>query len=227
MHTIILLTAATPFEIAPTLQWLEEHYTPHDPGVFEKNGLVIHVLVTGVGSVATAFELGKYFALNQPKWAVNAGIAGAFDPNLPLGTVVQVVSERFGDLGVEEQDGTFTDVYALGFSPKERYEIAPPYLPGLPACHGLTVHKVHGTANSIEKITRQYPDVQVETMEGAAFVYACQSFEIPCAQIRSISNRVEPRNREAWDLPLAIQALNRVLIEMIESLEFEDRTTPQ
>lgn len=218
MHSIVLLTAATPFEIAPTIQWLEAEFTPHDPGVFEKNGLVIHVIVTGVGSVATAFELGKYLALNQPKWAINAGISGAFDPNLPIGTVVQVVSERFGDLGVEEKDGRFTDIHTLGFTEKARYEIPTPHLPSLPACHGLTVNKVHGSAASIEKITQQYPDVQVESMEGAAFVHACQSFEIPCAQIRSISNRVEPRNRAAWDLPLAIQSLNGVLIEVLDGL---------
>ena len=34
--------------------------------------------------------------------------------DLKIGDVVNVVSERFADLGVENADGTFTDVHELG-----------------------------------------------------------------------------------------------------------------
>ena len=55
-------------------------------------------------------------------------------------------------------------------------------------------------------------------MEGAAFFLACLLSEVPFLEIRSISNFVEPRNREAWDLPLAIDNLNVALIELIKTL---------
>jgi len=42
--------------------------------------------------------------------------------------------------------------------------------------------------------------------------------EINFLQIRSISNYVEPRNKDNWDLPLAISNLNNTLIELITSL---------
>ena len=37
-------------------------------------------------------------------------------------------------------------------------------------------------------------------MEGAAFMYACLIAGVPFAQVRAVSNRVERRNRAAWDL---------------------------
>jgi futalosine hydrolase len=54
-------------------------------------------------------------------------------------------------------------------------------------------------------------------MEGAAVFYACLLSGTPFMELRSISNAVEPRNRDAWDLPLAIESLNRVLMEMLQS----------
>jgi len=214
MH--ILLVAATPFEIAPTIAWLESKFQQKTEGVFERGNLVVQTLVTGVGSTATAFHLGHCFAQNRPEWAINAGIGGAFNLNQNLGDVVQIVSERFGDLGVEEADGRFTDVAELGFMPQSLLVNPQAPIPNLSPCNGLTVNKVHGTETSIQKIRAKYPDVQVESMEGAAFFYACLLSGVPFVEIRSISNRVEPRNRDAWDLPLAIRNLNEVLVGMLE-----------
>jgi futalosine hydrolase len=217
MH--ILLVAATPFEIAPTLAWLEKKFQQPSEGIFKQGELVVQTLVTGVGSTATAFQLGAFFAKNRANWAINAGIAGSFDPEIGIGTVLQVISERFGDLGVEEADGRFTDVAELGFSSLSVLKNPQTSIPQLPVCQGITVNKVHGSAVSIQKILEKYPDVQVESMEGAAFFYACLAAEVPFVEIRSISNRVEPRNRDAWNLPLAIQQLNEYLIKMLASLE--------
>jgi futalosine hydrolase len=52
-------------------------------------------------------------------------------------------------------------------------------------------------------------------MEGAAFFYACLAAKVPFVEIRSISNRMEPRNRDAWDLPLAVRNLNEVLVGIL------------
>ena len=223
----ILLVAATPFEVAPVLAHLEQKFKRDDPGVFSKKDLRVHVLITGVGMVATAFQLGHHFTRIRPDLAVNAGIAGAFDRQLQLGDVLHITSERFADLGVEEADGRFTDLFALGLHPPD----APPYQQGalrnpkadqsgfLPSATGLTVNRVHGYAPSIAAVRERYPDAQVESMEGAAFFYACLMAEVPFLEIRSVSNYVEPRNRAAWDLPLAIGNLNRVLVEMLEAWE--------
>jgi len=58
----------------------------------------------------------------------------------------------------------------------------------------------------------------VESMEGAAFHYACLLEKIPFFQLRSISNYVEVRDKSKWKIPLAIQQLNENLITYIEHL---------
>ena len=221
----ILLTAATPFEIAPTLAWLDSNAQKEASGLFRLGQVEVFPLLTGLGISATSWHLGRFFALNRVDLAINAGIAGAFDRSLALGEVVQVWSERFGDLGVEEADGRFTDLFELGFWENDgtlfsnnqmvnpSAELQKGILPGV---SGLTVNKVHGYPLSIAAIRQKYPDVQVETMEGAAFFHACLSAGVPFMQIRSISNHVEARNREAWDIPLAVERLNRVVLESFE-----------
>jgi futalosine hydrolase len=228
MH--LLLVAATPFEILPLTEWLRAEWDEPETGLFTQrnhpNGHTVQVLVTGVGTTATAWHLATTLAQRRPDLAMNAGIAGSLERSWPLGSVVNVLSDRFADLGVEEADGQFQDLFDLGLADRDK----PPFTGGrlwnesaaqaafLPTAHGVTVQKVHGFEPSIEALRRQYPDAQIESMEGAAFFYGCLQAGVPMLQIRSISNYVEKRNRAAWAIGPAIDALNGVLKEMLEAL---------
>jgi futalosine hydrolase len=55
-------------------------------------------------------------------------------------------------------------------------------------------------------------------MEGAAVFKVCNEFFIPCIQIRAISNKVEKRNKENWNMPLAIRNLNNQVAKIIMKL---------
>ncbi|HHM21755.1 MAG TPA: futalosine hydrolase [Bacteroidetes bacterium] len=221
----LLIVAATPFEVQPLRDYLGGQFAQVRDSRFVREELSVDMLITGAGMVQTAYALGRVLALSRYHLAINAGIAGAFDRSLRLGDVVQVVSERLADLGVEERNGRFTDVFEMGLIDPDQ----PPFLNGvikaghasdfdfLPKCNGLTVNRVHGAEASIRAITEKY-DAGVETMEGAAFFYACSLSDVPFLQIRAISNYVEPRNRSAWNLPLAINNLNEVLIKIVQSL---------
>ena len=81
----------------------------------------------------------------------------------------------------------------------------------------ITVNTVHGNEKSIKNIVRRLnPDI--ENMEGAAVFKVCETFNIPCIQIRAISNYVEKRNKESWNIPLAIQNLNIEVEKIILNL---------
>src|SRR5690606_34844441 len=70
----------------------------------------------------------------------------------------------------------------------------------------ITVNTVHGNSKSIHRLfSRIQPDI--ETMEGAAVFQAANTFNIPCLQVRAISNYVEPRNKKNWNIPLALDSL--------------------
>jgi len=59
---------------------------------------------------------------------------------------------------------------------------------------------------------------QVESMEGAAFFYACLLEGITCSQIRTISNKVEKRNKDNWNIPLAVKNLCATGLQIINTL---------
>lgn len=222
----VLLVSATPFEIAPAISWLEQGFEQKENHTFVKGDLEVRVNVTGVGMLATTWHLANRFAHQKPDLVINAGIAGTFDPAFKLGDVVFVSTERLADLGVEDVSGHFIDLYELGFVDKNTFPFSDGMLrhPNaelarfLPTAQGITVNKAHGSAASIAAIQKKYPDAQVESMEGAAIFYACLQAGVSFAEIRAISNRVEPRNRGKWDLPGAVLALNEVLIQMLTYL---------
>ena len=59
---------------------------------------------------------------------------------------------------------------------------------------------------------------QVESMEGAAFAYACALSGVSYAQVRAVSNVVERRNRAAWRMDLAVQRLNDTARAILDQL---------
>jgi futalosine hydrolase len=220
----ILLVAATPFEIAPTLEALNGGPLAAPLPAFSRYALSnreLSVLITGVGLPLAAFSLATVLARDRFDQAIQAGVGGAIDPALPLESVVEVISERFADLGAEAADGRFIPVAELGLIPPDM----PPFQGGAllnsspltrhPQVQGISVNRVHGFAPSIEALRAAWPNAQLESMEGAAFFYACLQHNLPCCQLRAVSNYVEPRNRAGWRLEGAIQALNEALKEVV------------
>jgi futalosine hydrolase len=204
----ILIIAATSFELQPFLE-VVSNYGQCD------------TLITGVGMVATAFELGRVLHEKKYDLLINIGIGGCLDRHVEIGSVVQVVSESFVELGAEDGQN-FIPIDQLGYgrstftsSLLNDKELR---LPFLKHGEGITVNKVHGSTESIEKIQKLHPDSLVESMEGAAVFYAADKMTVPVIEIRGISNYVEKRNRATWNIPLAIMNSNKALIKTLEYL---------
>lgn len=217
----VLIVSATAAEAGVSPEEYEEGKVYHS-----RNGIPdIDLLITGVGSMATAFNI----ALNLKNYdlAINIGLAGSFNRNIPLGTVVRVQSDFFADLGAEDHDN-FLNLFELGLSDPDKYPFsngsikpiatADIILPDLVAYDAMTVNTVHGNAESIQKVITKYPGVTIESMEGAAFFYACTIEGIPSIQIRAISNYIEPRNRSAWQIEKALNNLHTELQSWLKKL---------
>lgn len=185
----------------------------------------VDVLITGVGMVATAVWCSRSLTTEAYDVALNLGVCGSFNPAFRPGDVVHVVSDRLPELGAESDDAFLSaqELELLGpdefpFSGGELVNRRPPEsapLGRLPAVRGITVNTVHGHAPSIARVVERFaPDV--ETMEGAAFMYACLVHGVPFAQIRGVSNVVEPRNRGAWKIREAIDAVCRAAREIVD-----------
>ena len=229
----ILLVSATLFEVRPLLSKLQ-FIRKHDDHVSEyrfKN-ITIDVLVPGIGMVQTAFALGRQLYKSKYDLAINAGITGTFNPALAIGSVVNVVEDCVAELGAEDGE-QFLSVFDLGLADPD----VKPYREGklknetlhsgiisslesvknLPKVTAITSNTVRGNLASIERIRRMAP-ADTESMEGAAFVYACISENVPFLQIRSVSNLIEQRDKSRWNLELALKNLNQALASILGEL---------
>ena len=206
-------------EIAPVVRgfqaargaapWLDRYtYGPRE----------IDVVATGVGMVATAAWTSRALASARYDLALNLGVCGSFDPALPPGSVVHVVDDRIAELGAEdgaafltldELDLPGTGVFVNAAPP------ANPALDALPRAKAITVNTVHGNEQSIAAVVRRFAP-QVESMEGAAFMCSCLIEAVPFAQVRGVSNVVEKRNREAWDIAEAVGSVSRAALNILQ-----------
>lgn len=223
----ILIVAATPFEVAAFRAYLSKHYVQTAEHQFQRGNVKVALLITGVGLPLMAYALGRVLTLEDWHLVINAGVAGSLTTKYPPGSVAQVQSERFADLGVEEADGSFTSVHQLEliepgqFPFDEAGRLINPKVEGfdfLPKAAGISVNRVHGTTASITQLKARYPDAEVESMEGAAFFYACLMEKTSFLEIRAISNWVAPRDRAAWEMEKALDGLNNTLIELTQAL---------
>jgi futalosine hydrolase len=167
------------------------------------------IAVTGAGMVATTYNLTKQMAETKFDLAINCGIAGSFDRSIAVGEVVYVEQDIFSELGAED-DAEFLSLAAMGLTGEDSFSSKAfekfPALNKFRKVRGITVNTVHGNEASIQKITgRLHPET--ETMEGAAFYFVCEREKVQSIQLRAISNYVERRNRDAWNIPLALRSL--------------------
>lgn len=189
----------------------------------------INFLVTGVGSVATAWVLKQWISTNgKPDLAINAGIAGSFKDEIRVGETVLVHSDCFADAGIEDGQNYIT-LFEAGFLGENEF----PYKKGilnadafyfdrlkslLKTVNAITVNTSTGSESTRERLVKKFnPDI--ESMEGATFFYICIRENIPFLALRAISNIVEKRNKDNWNITLALDNLSAKLIEIFLTLQ--------
>jgi futalosine hydrolase len=186
----------------------------------------VDALITGVGMVATASWCSRILATGRYDVALNLGVCGSFNSSIGPGAVVHVITDRLAELGAEDGD-SFLTIQQMGLLQADEFpfkggrlvnEAAPALAPlsDLRAVDGITVSTVHGNEASIAGVAERFvPDV--ESMEGAAFMYSCLIHGVPFAQVRAVSNIVERRNRLAWKLQEAVGALGAAGLRILAS----------
>ncbi len=170
------------------------------------------VLITGVGMVNTAIALTQELMKKKYDLVINMGVSGSFSDQLKNGDVVEVIEDNFSEIGFENN---------FAFSKFTNFDLKTKFYnsskTNLQPVRAITVNTVHGNNDSIsEIIERENPEI--ETMEGASVFKVCEKFNIPCIQIRSVSNKVEKRNAENWDLDFAITNLNIEVEKLVNCL---------
>jgi futalosine hydrolase len=201
---MILITAATEYEIKPLDQFL---------------ATVDHTeaLITGMGPVETAARLSSYLTLHGSRidavW--NIGVAGAYTHSgVALLDICLAQLEVLGDFGICLQDEildfdpdltkTRTPLFFSSYLIDRFKNIFTDHNITFKLVNFVTVNCCTGTILRGEFLRKKY-DAGCENMEGAAVAMVCKNFNIPCVELRCVSNMVGDRDKSNWLLSEAIE----------------------
>ncbi|SFQ15997.1 futalosine hydrolase [Salibacterium halotolerans] len=164
-------------------------------------------------STASALQREKYKAV------INAGIAGAFQESEGIGAIVIANEMVAAEAGAEAPDG-FLSMEHLGLG-ASRYHCDPAMVEqmrqkaeeaGMHACTGpvLTTLTATGTYATADRLRDRFSGARAEAMEGFGVAAAARRQNIPAFEVRAVSNPVGPRDRDNWDIPGALAALEQM-----------------
>ncbi|MBM9513727.1 futalosine hydrolase [Desulfogranum marinum] len=196
-----IVTAATDFEMAAFCRQYGEN---------EK----VTTFVTGIGPVETATRLASFLATFPRKVScvLNIGIGGAYlgrQNGVGLLDLCLAKHEILGDLGICFDD-RIEPLPGEGLGGKYTFELDQSLL--RQACDILDEHEIvykvgnFVTVNGVSATERRGTMLGnlhqglCENMEGAAAARVCEEFAVPLVELRCISNLVEDRNRENWQI---------------------------
>lgn len=189
------------------------------------------LLATGIGAVNTAHALTCVLQATRPEWVLQVGVGGAYPSSgLRVGDLALANEEWYGDMGVRTAEGwqgaeligipvlqkaaTYFNRFPLDDAwVQKAVEILPEATVGA----FVSVQECSGTdALGIEREERF--DGVCENMEGAAAAHMCALYEVPFVEVRAMSNRVEARDRDAWDLPLALAESQAAALRLLQEV---------
>ncbi len=202
----VLIIAATEMEILPFLKQFRE----------------AEVIITGVGAPIAIYSLTKKLFFRSYELVIQAGIAGTFDDKLVIGETLIVEKDKFADIGMTWK-GKFVSVFESGLADGNEWPFQKEWLTNngdlnrfcnLKKVNGITINNV-----SDNLLPHNFSlNNTIETMEGAALHYVCLHEKVPFLQLRSISNKAGDRNKQNWNIELAVQNLNAELIMIYKNL---------
>ncbi|TBH21713.1 futalosine hydrolase [Thermus thermamylovorans] len=176
-------------------------------------------LETGIGKVNAALTLAAWASRHPVERALLFGLAGAYPGSgLGVGEAVLVGEEVEADLGLRgglEPLG-FPALVLQGKPFYNRFPLDPGLTGelaqalGLKVAVGLTRDLVSESPEEAEALARRW-GAQVESMEGAAFARACLALGVRGAELRAISNPAGVRDKGAWRVREAVEALEEAV----------------
>jgi futalosine hydrolase len=193
----------------------------------------------GLGAVNTAHALTCALQALQPSVVLQAGVGGAYlGAGLGVGDLALASEEHYGDLGVRTHAGwQSAELIGIPVLKQEasffnRFPLDPAMVtraeqllldsswegvrPALRCGPFVTVQECSGLATLGAERAARFGGV-CENMEGAAAAHLCRLYQVPFLEVRGISNLVEDRRREGWNLPLACGRAQEAALRLIEA----------
>jgi len=199
-------------------------------------------ITSGIGKTNASHGATTLIEKFSPSIIINFGVGGAYPSScLKTGDIAVAEKEIYGDEGVLFKDG-FEGVKTIGipFLKKGRKKYFNEFpldkrlrekalecstlvtrysSPGIKIKSGpfLTLSTSTGTLKRAVALERRFHAI-CENMEGAAVAHICTHYGIPLVEIRGISNAVGNRDTKKWNVKLAAENCQEVVIELLRRL---------
>ncbi|MDI1471359.1 MAG: hypothetical protein QMD43_06265 [Thermodesulfovibrio sp.] len=158
------------------------------------NGIDLILSITGIGKTSATLASVICFENFSIKLAIVSGIAGAYPSSmLDIGKIAVAEKEIFADEGLLRNCHDTQDSFIF-LSSEEIPLYVPDFLKNLPRGTFLTVSACTGNIGRARFLEKKF-NALCENMEGASVAKVSQIYNIPCVEIRSISNIVTDRKK--------------------------------
>ncbi|ACM19260.1 futalosine hydrolase, putative [Geotalea daltonii FRC-32] len=194
----------------------------------------ITLAVTGIGKINAASATTVLLQGRTPDLLVNTGCAGAYQGSgLTVGGLAVATSEILADDGVLTPEGwqpldligiplvkrsgkAYFNEFPLSMQAAGKAASLAAAL-GLSTIRGkfLTVSTCSGTSARGDELFSRFGGI-CENMEGAAVAQVALRYGVDCLEIRGVSNMVENRDMSSWNIPGAVESVQRFLLKYIE-----------
>jgi futalosine hydrolase len=189
-------------------------------------------IVSGMGKVNAAHAATVLLERFSPHLVILFGVGGAYPSSgLKVGDIAAAEMEIYGDEGVLTPEGfretDFIGIPLLEKGGRRYFNEFPLLSPRLPlGCRRdpevrfgtfVTVSTCTGTRDRAEELEKRLGAI-CENMEGAAVAQICAMYGTMLIEIRGISNMVEDRDKRKWDLDLASERSQELVMELLKDL---------
>jgi futalosine hydrolase len=205
-------------------------------------GKSVVFIIAGIGKTNASRGTTILIERFSPCIIVNFGVGGAYPSSgLNRGDIAIAEKEIYGDEGVYLKDG-FHAAGAIGIplvvKQRKRYfnefqldgklfkrAVRIARVTHQASCIAvksgpfLTFSTSTGTLKRARELEKKFHAV-CESMEGAAVAHICVLYRIPMVEIRGISNIVEDKDKKRWDVKLASENCQKVVMEFLKHYNF-------
>ncbi len=199
------------------------------------SGHDILLITSGIGKVNAASSATAVMEHYPVRAVINFGVGGAYPgKGLNIGDVAVASKEIYGDEGVLTSAG-IKGMKEIGIPLVQtgrtkyfnEFPLDPPSLPFfkdennmnimIKTGNFITVSAVTGSQRRAKDLGKRF-DAVCENMEGAAIAQVCALYELPMLEVRGISNMAGVRDKRKWNLNVASENCQKLVLKMIERL---------
>jgi len=197
------------------------------------NNIPVAICVGGVGKINAAAATAAMIERLKPQLVINTGCAGAyFGSGLHIGDLAIAKEEILGDEGATTSSGWLDlkemNLPYLTSKGQSYYNILPlsnqVTTDAIRFAHDkhikittgrfITLSTCSGSLDSGHALTSRFNGI-AENMEGAAVALTCLRYGVDCLELRGISNMVEERDLDKWNIRLAVDNAQDFVLKYI------------